>query len=128
MKKLSRELEATLRSAEILFTWSHNVATKIDNQAVMKTLESSYAGLSKARRNLALFQHHDAITGKLFCLSGNVLPLKDLFRLFTYRIVEGVTKKSRLTNCRFATISSQISAIYMNIFHKTEVQTVILRC
>ena len=64
MKKLSRELEATLRSAEILFTWSHNVATKIDNQAVMKTLESSYAGLSKARRNLALFQHHDAITGK----------------------------------------------------------------
>ena len=78
MKKLSRELEATLRSAEILFTWSHNVATKIDNQAVIKTLESSYAGLSKARRNLALFQHHDAITGKLFCLSGNVLPLKDL--------------------------------------------------
>jgi len=63
MKKLSRELEATLRSAEILFTWSHNVATKIDNQAVMKTLESGYAGLSKARRNLALFQHHDAITG-----------------------------------------------------------------
>ena len=68
MKKLSRELEATLRSAEILFTWSHNVATKIDNQAVMKTLESSYAGLSKARRNLALFQHHDAITGKLLIL------------------------------------------------------------
>ena len=37
-------------------------------------------------------------------------------------------KKSRLTNCRFTTISSQISAIYMNIFHKTKVQTVILRC
>ena len=86
MKKLSRELEATLRSAEILFTWSHNVATKIDNQAVMKTLESGYAGLSKARRNLALFQHHDAITGKLFCLSGNVLPLKGLVRLCTYRL------------------------------------------
>ena len=33
-------------------------------------------------------------------------------------------KKSRLTNCRFTTISSQISAI----FHKTEVQAVILRC
>ena len=32
------------------------------------------------------------------------------------------------TNCCFTTISSQISAIYMNIFHKTEVQTVILRC
>ena len=42
--------------------------------------------------------------------------------------VEGEEKKSALTNCRFRTISSQISAIYMNIFHKTEVQTVILRC
>ena len=42
--------------------------------------------------------------------------------------VEGVSKVSRLTNCRFTTISSQISAIYINIFHKTEVQTVILRC
>ena len=35
---------------------------------------------------------------------------------------------SRLTNCRFTAISSQISAIYIIIFHKTEVQTVILRC
>ena len=43
-------------------------------------------------------------------------------------IVEGVSKVSRLTNCRFTTISSQISAVYINIFHKTEVQTVILRC
>ena len=44
------------------------------------------------------------------------------------QFIEGVMKKSRLTNCRFTTISSQISAIYTNIFHKTEVQTVILRC
>ena len=42
--------------------------------------------------------------------------------------IEGEEKKSVQTNCRFTTISSQISAIYMNIFHKTEVQTVILRC
>ena len=63
MKKLSRELEASLRSAEILFTWSYNVAKKNDNQAVIKTLDTSYAGITKARRNLALFQHHDAITG-----------------------------------------------------------------
>ena len=43
-------------------------------------------------------------------------------------VIEGEEKKSTLTNCCFTTISSQISAIYMNIFHKTEVQTVILRC
>ena len=42
--------------------------------------------------------------------------------------IEGVTKKSRLTSCHFTTISSQIFAIYITIFHKTEVQTVILRC
>ena len=29
---------------------------------------------------------------------------------------------------RFTTISSRFSTIYINIFHKTEVQTVILRC
>ena len=40
--------------------------------------------------------------------------------------LEGEEKKSALTNCRFTTISSQISAIYMNIFQKTEVQMVIL--
>ena len=47
--------------------------------------------------------------------------------LILYQI-KCVQKKSRLTNCRFTTISSQISAIYMTIFHKPEVQTVILRC
>ena len=41
--------------------------------------------------------------------------------------VEGVSKVSRLAYSRFTTISSQIFAIYMNMFHKTEVQTVILR-
>ena len=43
-------------------------------------------------------------------------------------LIEGEEKKSTLTNCRFTTISSQISAIYISIFHKIEVQTVILRC
>ena len=43
-------------------------------------------------------------------------------------VLEGVSKRSGLTNCHFTIISSQISAIYINIFHKTEVQTVILRC
>ena len=43
-------------------------------------------------------------------------------------IIEGVSKVSRLTKCHYTTISSQISAIYVNVFHKTEVQEVILRC
>ena len=34
----------------------------------------------------------------------------------------------RVLNCRFTTLSSHFSAIYINIFHKTEIQTVILRC
>ena len=35
--------------------------------------------------------------------------------------LEGEEKKSTLTICQITTILSQISAIYMNIFHKTEV-------
>jgi alpha-mannosidase len=63
MKKMSRELEASLRTAEILFTWSFNLAARLDNQAAVKHLEANYVGLTTARANLALFQHHDAITG-----------------------------------------------------------------
>ena len=50
------------------------------------------------------------------------VPIHNLYE------VEGEEKKSTLTNCRFTTILSQISAIYMSIFHKTEGLTVILRC
>ena len=37
-------------------------------------------------------------------------------------------KKRHLINSHFTTISGQFFAYYMIIFHKTEVQTVILRC
>lgn len=64
MKKLSRELVASLRSAEILFTWAYNAAKTVKNEAALTMLDSIYiSGLTKARQNLALFQHHDAITG-----------------------------------------------------------------
>ena len=58
-------------------------------------------------------------------LSNSIDMMKNLRKVY---YIKGVSKVSRLTNCRFTTISSQISAIYINIFHKTEVQTVILRC
>ena len=63
MKKLSRELESSLRSSEIFYTWALNLARGIQNTAAISALEAVYAGIVKARRNLALFQHHDAITG-----------------------------------------------------------------
>ena len=63
MKKLSRELESSLRSSEIFYTWALNLARGIQNTAAISALEGAYAGIVKARRNLALFQHHDAITG-----------------------------------------------------------------
>ena len=63
MKKLSRELESSLRSAEIFYTWALNLARRVQNTAATSALEAVYPGIVKARRNLALFQHHDAITG-----------------------------------------------------------------
>ena len=42
--------------------------------------------------------------------------------------IEGGRQNLRQLNCSFTTISSQFFGIYMNIFQKTEVQTVILRC
>ena len=84
------------------------------------------------------FRSRQAVRDRVFfslCRQIGVLPnlfdvwleITSMFELRRW-LVEGEEKKSTLTNCRFTTISSQISAIYMNIFHKTEVQMVILRC
>lgn len=62
-KMLSRELEQTLRSAEILFTVAFNHARQHRNANTLRILEKNYEKLTLARRNLGLFQHHDAITG-----------------------------------------------------------------
>ena len=61
MKILDRELETNLRSAEILYTIALNVAKQSGND--IKLYETHFEKLVKARRNLGLFQHHDAITG-----------------------------------------------------------------
>ena len=57
LKRLSRILAGKLRSAEILYT----LARERDNNGVL--VNGGYDQLEQARRDLGLFQHHDAITG-----------------------------------------------------------------
>ena len=42
--------------------------------------------------------------------------------------IEGVSRNFRIINGRFKTTSGHFFANYINIFHKTKIQTVILRC
>ncbi|BHF82972.1 Alpha-mannosidase 2 [Sparganum proliferum] len=62
-KALSRVLEAELRSAEILFSLARHWQPSLASELKSQTLRSLYRMISSARRSLALFQHHDAITG-----------------------------------------------------------------
>lgn len=62
-KLLDRELEANLRSTEIIFTIALNMARQRNVLPYVKVLERDFEKLVEARRHLALFQHHDAITG-----------------------------------------------------------------
>ena len=53
------------------------------------------------------------------------------YRISSYSFlpwIEGGPQNLRQLDCSFTTISSHFFAIYINIFHKNEVQTVILRC
>lgn len=66
IKILARQLEHQLRTSEIIFTLVSNYLKQLDNPRLAsseKKLEKSYEQLIFARRNLGLFQHHDAITG-----------------------------------------------------------------
>ncbi|XP_043934204.1 alpha-mannosidase 2x isoform X2 [Protopterus annectens] len=60
-KNLDRVLESHLRSAEILYSLAINHARHVGMES--KYPLSDYSIFKDARRNLALFQHHDAITG-----------------------------------------------------------------
>nr|XP_033776393.1 alpha-mannosidase 2x isoform X1 [Geotrypetes seraphini]XP_033776394.1 alpha-mannosidase 2x isoform X1 [Geotrypetes seraphini] len=60
-KSLDRVLESHLRGAEILYSLALNHARRAGMDS--KYPLSDYALLTDARRNLGLFQHHDAITG-----------------------------------------------------------------
>ncbi len=62
-KLMSRELEHNLRSLEILFTILFNQARQNQLSKVYNKCEEEFKKIIQARRNLGLFQHHDAITG-----------------------------------------------------------------
>uniref|UniRef100_W8BKY7 Alpha-mannosidase n=1 Tax=Ceratitis capitata TaxID=7213 RepID=W8BKY7_CERCA len=62
-KLLSADLEHNLRAAEILFTVAYNTARQVRHVNAIKIFEKNYEKMIHARRNLGLFQHHDAITG-----------------------------------------------------------------
>ncbi|XP_075397486.1 alpha-mannosidase 2 isoform X2 [Tenrec ecaudatus] len=60
-KRMDRVMESHLRAAEILYYFAMRQAQKYK---INKFISSShYVALTEARRNLGLFQHHDAITG-----------------------------------------------------------------
>lgn len=82
MKLLDRELENSLRSAEILYTVALNKARQNNYGPHVKVLERSFEKLVRARRNLGLFQHHDAITGtsKAFVMRDYGLKLFESLR------------------------------------------------
>ncbi|XP_040270048.1 alpha-mannosidase 2x isoform X2 [Bufo bufo] len=60
-KSMDRVLESHIRGAEILYSLAINHARRAGLES--KYPLSDYALLTDARRNLGLFQHHDAITG-----------------------------------------------------------------
>lgn len=82
MKILTRQLEHNLRSAEILYSVALNQARQTKVLTHLKLLERDFERLVQARRNLGLFQHHDAITGtsKAFVMRDYGLKLFDSLR------------------------------------------------
>ncbi|XP_058812600.1 alpha-mannosidase 2 [Topomyia yanbarensis] len=86
-KILSRELEHNLRSLEIMFTLAFNRARQAGNSNAFKIYEKNYEKIILARRNLGLFQHHDAITGTS---KGNVM------RDYGLRLFESIQETVKL--------------------------------
>ena len=86
------------------------------------------------------FLSHIKVNTFIFCLGFNYIPKKHEFQWIKIKIESDLkTSVLKLTadclpkfatglNVHFRTISSHFFANYMNIFHKTEVQSVILRC
>ncbi|XP_063745968.1 alpha-mannosidase 2 [Eleginops maclovinus] len=65
-KRLDRTLEATLRATEILFTLTLAEMRRFHGDGRLVTgfpARDHFLCLTEGRRSLALFQHHDAVTG-----------------------------------------------------------------
>jgi alpha-mannosidase II len=60
-KRLERLVEAYLRTSEILFSIVNLKSSS--SSSMSKQINDWYKWLIRARQNLALFQHHDGITG-----------------------------------------------------------------
>ncbi|KAK9501097.1 hypothetical protein O3M35_002209 [Rhynocoris fuscipes] len=103
-KILDRELEAELRSAEILYTMSLNMVRKMGYNSTLKILERDFEKLQSARQSLALFQHHDAITGtsKAFVMHDYALKmfeaLQDCISVQGYALQTLITKPEAFEN------------------------------
>ena len=63
----------------------------------------------------------------LWCRIGKVVE-KNWLLIFSYTYLHSESKRMTITIVHFTTISGHFSANRMFIFHKKEVQTVILRC
>lgn len=110
-KVLDRELEASLRSAEILYTFALNHARKEGLNNTLKVLERDYEKLTRSRQNLALFQHHDAITGtsKSFVMHDYALKMYEGIQETTF--LQGYSAQTLLTVEESAQISPSIRLV-----------------
>lgn len=97
-KILDRELEANLRSAEILYTLALNHVRRQGFNNTVKVLERDYEKLTRARQNLGLFQHHDAITGtsKAFVMHDYALKMYESIQETIF--VQGFAAQSLLAS------------------------------
>jgi alpha-mannosidase II len=62
-KRLDRLVEYYLRSSELVYSVVNLLQSKVENSKLLSASGNLFQLMLTARRNLALFQHHDGITG-----------------------------------------------------------------